>query len=257
MAGEHAGHRQRMRERFLESGLDGFADHEIIELILCYAIPQRNVNPLAHRLTERFGTLHGVLDAPVEELMKVEGVGLYAATLMQLFSQVSRSLEKSRCAQRAKLATYGDVRRHCHALLSGLRKEHFYVVCLDAQKQILRDVLISTGSISEVQAYPRVVVEAALRHNAHSVILCHNHPSGSAIPSQGDMDVTRKLFTLLEGIEVLLLDHVVVAEGDVISMIDCGLIVFGQDTKRMRVADSGTEIRIRHMLEQKEKIKRK
>lgn len=86
MAGEHAGHRQRMRERFLAGGLEGFADHEVLELMLFYAIPQRNVNPLAHRLLDRFGTLHAVLEAPVEELMKVEGVGQYAALLLSLFS---------------------------------------------------------------------------------------------------------------------------------------------------------------------------
>ena len=84
MAGEHAGHRQRMRERFLAGGLEGFADHEVLELMLFYAIPQRNVNPLAHRLLDRFGTLHAVLEAPVEELMKVEGVGQYAALLLSL-----------------------------------------------------------------------------------------------------------------------------------------------------------------------------
>ena len=84
MAGEHAGHRQRMRERFLAGGLEGFADHEVLELMLFYAIPQRNVNPLAHRLLDRFGTLHAVLEAPVEELMKVEGVGQYAALLSSL-----------------------------------------------------------------------------------------------------------------------------------------------------------------------------
>lgn len=96
MAGEHAGHRQRMRERFRAGGLEGFADHEVLELMLFYAIPQRNVNPLAHRLLDRFGTLHAVLEAPVEELMKVEGVGQYAALLLSLFSHAARRLEMSR-----------------------------------------------------------------------------------------------------------------------------------------------------------------
>ena len=95
MAGEHAGHRQRMRERFRAGGLEGFADHEVLELMLFYAIPQRNVNPLAHRLLDRFGTLHAVLEAPVEELMKVEGVGQYAALLLSLFSHAARRLEMS------------------------------------------------------------------------------------------------------------------------------------------------------------------
>ena len=160
MAGEHAGHRQRMRERFLTGGLEGFADHEVLELMLFYAIPQRNVNPLAHRLLDRFGTLHAVLEAPVEELMKVEGVGQYAALLLSLFSHAARRLEMSRENTGKLICNRGMAEKHAVRLLQGLRTEHFYAVCLDGRMQLIADELIARGSIDEVQAYPRVVAEA-------------------------------------------------------------------------------------------------
>ena len=179
MAGAHDGHRSRMRERFRREGLNGFADHEALELMLFYAIPQRNVNPLAHALLERFGSFHGVLEASEEELCRVEGVGEYAAVLLHLFAAVGRRVEESRAGQREKLRNRMEAQEHCRRLLAGRRQEAFYVVCLDGQLQVLADVQIATGSLSEVAAYPRLVAEAVLRHNAHSVVLCHNHPGGS------------------------------------------------------------------------------
>ena len=251
MPADHTGHRARMRERFRASGLDGFAPHEVLELILFYAIPQRNVNPLAHRLLDTFGSLHGVLDAPVEELQKVEGVGEYAATLLSLFSQTARRIQQSRQSQLTPVTNRGQAEAHCLALLSSLRQERFYAVCLNGQMQCLGDALIATGSISEVPAYPRLVAEAALRYNAHSVVLCHNHPGGSLVPSRQDMEITRRLAQVLEGIEVRLADHIIVAGGQALSMVAYGLIQqqavpTGVST---RVADSSGETLIRARLQ--------
>lgn len=253
MTSEHSGHRQRMRERFIAQGLDGFAPHEVLELILFYAIPQRNVNPLAHALIERFGSLHAVLEAEPDTLMKVEGVGEYAATLLSLFAQTARRMEVSRAGERETVGNRDAAERHCIRLLNGLRQECFYVVCLNGQMQVLADALIARGSLSEVPAYPRLVAEAALRHNAHSVVLCHNHPGGSVVPSHGDMETTRRLGELLHGIEVILADHIIVSDGRALSMMGCGLIE--QDTGggeiTTRVADSAGEVLIRARLEKK------
>lgn len=258
MAGEHAGHRQRMRERFVAQGLDGFAPHEVLELMLFYAIPQKNVNPLAHKLIDRFGSLHGVLDAPVEELMKVEGVGEYAATYLTLFQAVARRFESSRAGERECLRNRGMAEAHCRRLLKGLRLEHFYVVCLDAQMRVLADALIARGSLSEVQAYPRLVAEAVLRYNAYTVLLTHNHPGGSLIPSQQDMDHTRLLAEMLRNIEVPLADHIIVAGDRSLSMVGCGLIEQTKEEKNgeilTKVADSAGEVLIRARLEKKERL---
>ena len=251
MAGEHAGHRQRMRERFLTQGLAGFADHEVLELMLFYAIPQRNVNPLAHQLIDRFGSLHGVLDASVEELMQVDGVGQNAAALLSLFSHAARRLELSRETELEVMDNRLKAQNHCRKLLSGLKQEHLYAVCLNGQMQIIRDVLIATGTLSEVPAYPRLVVEAALRHNAHAVVLCHNHPGGSIIPSQQDVEMTRQLGMVLGGIGVILADHVIVAGGECLSMVRCGLMehLTTDTTVKTRVADPAGETLIRANLE--------
>ncbi|MDD3334571.1 MAG: DNA repair protein RadC [Eubacteriales bacterium] len=251
MAGEHEGHRARMRERFIKQGLDGFAAHEVLELLLFYAIPQRNVNPLAHTLLERFGSLHAVLDAPIEELRKTEGVGEYAATLLHLFSAVSTRLSQSRAGERVMLKNRRAAQEYCVRLLTGRKQEHLYAVCLNGQMQVIADALIARGSLSEVPAYPRVVADAVLRHNAHSVILCHNHPGGNAYPSQDDMDMTAKLAMLLKSIEVVLIDHMIVADGEAFSMSGQGLIrqEICENDILVKVASSAGELRIRSQLD--------
>jgi len=248
MAGEHAGHRQRMRERFAAQGLEGFAPHEILELILMYAIPQKNVNPIAHRLMEHFGSLHAVLEAEVAELVKVEGIGEYAASLLSLFAHVDRQLERSRSAQRKRLSSRRICKEHCLGLLAGLRQEHLYLVCLNAQMEVVQNALIARGTLNEVPAYPRMVAEAALRANAHAVVLCHNHPGGSTIPSQADLDMTASLGALLQSLDVLLADHVIVAGDEALSLVECGLMQHEDNSGFLEacVADPGGELLIRN-----------
>ena len=256
MAGEHAGHRQRMRERFCAQGLTGFAPHEVLELILFYAIPRQNVNPLAHRLIEHFGSLHGVLDAPVEELAKVEGVGQSAAALLSLFSKVSRELELSRETETEVVNNRIMAEEHCRRLLAGLKQEHLYAVCLNGQMQLISDVLIAKGTLSEVPAYPRLVVEAALRHNAHVVVLCHNHPGGQLAPSQADIESTYTLSHLLAGLGVILADHLIVCGNRVLSMSASGFydqIMPGQEIAQ--AASSAGQVRIAHQMSKKRKPK--
>ena len=259
MAGEHDGHRQRMRQRFQEQGLDGFAPHEVLELILFHAIPRANVNPLAHRLMDAFGSLHAVLEADVQDLMKVEGVGEKAAVLLSLFGHVDRQLEKSRSRERKKLRNREAAARHCLGLLAGLREEHLYLVCLNAQMEVVQNALIARGTLNEVPAYPRMVAEAALRANAHAVVLCHNHPGGSVVPSQADLEMTASLGQLLQSLDVMLADHVIVAGEDALSLVECGLLqheaVGGNVLSR--VADPGGELlsrdRVRAALKKKGK----
>lgn len=259
MSGEHKGHRQRLRERFLAGGLTGFAPHEVLELLLCYAIPQRNVNPLAHKLIEHFGSLSEVMRAEVGELMQVKGIGEYTAILIALVSAVMRMAELEPVGKHEAIRTRVEAMQHCLNLLKGRKKEHFYVVCLDGELRLIRDVLIGRGTISEVTAYPRLVAEAVLRTNAQMVILCHNHPGGTLVPSQRDMDATRSLGMMLEGMGVSVADHVLVADDRVLSMVDSGLInrIQVNDTVCARVADPSGERRIRRSLEQQEEEKGK
>ena len=214
----HEGHRHRMRERFMKDGLDGFAPHEALELLLFFAIPQKNVNPLAHRLLDAFGSFHGVMEASPEQLMRVEGIGENAAALISLMVPLGRYYHQSAAMDKPRLTNRRQAEGYCRNLLTGLRDEHFYCVLLDAQSQVLGNALIAKGSISQVPAYPRRVVEAVLRLNAHSVVLCHNHPGGTMAPSQDDLNATSKIVEVLQGIDVNVLDHLIIGSQGVCSL---------------------------------------
>ena len=234
----HEGHRQRLRERFAQEGLDGFAAHEILELLLCYAIPQRNVNPLAHELLAHFGSLHGVFEATPEQLQEVGGIGPYASALLRLMIPLGRRIESSRMDQKPRLQNRREAQAYCVNLLSGLRHEHFYLLALDAKMQLLGAAAIGKGSLSEVPAYPRLAVEAAIQYNAHSVIFCHNHPGGSIEPSDADLQATFRLAEVLSGIDVLVLDHMIVAGNQAGSMVQMGYLNHGPQASPPLAADS-------------------
>jgi len=234
---EHEGHRQRMRQRYRRQGLEGFAQHEVLELLLFYAIPQKNVNPLAHTLIDHFGSLYGVLHATPDQLKQVEGIGEYAATFLSLFPAVQRSAEESRNDNREKLASRRAAVNYCMRLLEGEKRELFYAVCLNGQMETLACVQIARGSLSDVPAYPRVVMDAVLTHNAHGVLLCHNHPGGTVTPSQADLDATETLSRLFREIEVVLVDHIIVGEGQAMSMVRNGFI-------RQQVTQTGVEAHV-------------
>ena len=163
----HEGHRHRLRERFRLEGLECFAPHEVLELLLFYARARGDVNPLAHTLLTTFGSLKGVLEAPVEQLRTVEGVGEETATLLSMMVPLFRRYEVCLCEEKKRLMYFSDVHEYCRALLNGLRKERFYVISISAQMRLLGQRIVAEGSLSEVPAYPRLVVETALTHNAY------------------------------------------------------------------------------------------
>lgn len=216
---EHKGHRQRMRERYAKNGLEGFAPHEVLELLLYYAIPQKDVNPIAHELLNRFETLRGVLRAEKWQLQQVKGVGENTAIFLTMLSKAWQYAQRQDGKEPVRLTTRALAEEYCINLLNGEVREAFYLICLTAQMRVEHCVLIARGSLREVPAYPRMVAEAVLANNAHSVLLCHNHPGGSLVPSPEDIEATRELSTLLRGLEVALIDHVIVAEGRTFSMV--------------------------------------
>ena len=207
----HDGHRQRMRERFRMDGLEGFAPHEVLELLLFYGRARGDVNPLAHELLDTFGSLKGVLEARPEQLLRVNGIGEETATLISLMLPMFRRYELCLCEERKVILNRKDAEEYCAALLAGFRTEHFYVICLSTDNHVLGQRLIAEGSLTEVAAYPRLVAETALNYNAHSILLCHNHPSGTCRPSADDIGTTRRLQQMLMSLDMVLLDHIVVA----------------------------------------------
>jgi len=244
----HEGHRKRMRERYRKEGLDGFADHEVLELLLFYGRARGDVNPLAHTLMDTFGSLKGVLEAKPDQLMAVHGLGEETATLISLMLPMFRRYNACLCRERRRFATRTEVKQFCKALLSGWRAERLYVIGLDADHQLLGQRLIAEGTTGGVQMQPRLVVEAALNLNARAVILCHNHPGGTPWPSVQDLNATAHINLLLGNLEIELLDHVIVAGDTAYSMDENNELRRGLElvaNTRSQAADSGGQVSAR------------
>lgn len=219
---EHSGHRRRMRERFLSHGLDNFDDHNVLELLLFYALPRQDTNRLAHRLMEHFGSLDAVLDATVEELTAVEGVGPGAAVLLKLVPDVGRRYQIRKNEPGRILSDTEAVGRYLVPRFLGQRDEVALLVCLDAKLKVLCCREVGRGDVSSARLNLRRVVETALGQNAAAVILAHNHVSGIALPSQEDLSTTTQVYQLLRQVNVILQDHIIVAGDDFISLKDDG-----------------------------------
>lgn len=220
----HNGHRARKREQFNKHGLDAFADHEVLELLLFYAIPRIDVNPIAHRLMERFGSLDGVLSAPLEELMRVEGVGESAATLIRLIFPLCRRVRTAATASPVILDTTERVGAYFLDVFFGEKTEKLYEACLDAKGKLLSLHGLSEGGVDRTTLNMRRVVENALSSNASAVVLAHNHPSGIALPSEEDTLATMQIDAALRAVGVRLVDHVITADEDFVSLRQSGVL---------------------------------
>ena len=222
--GIHDGHREKMRQRFLKSGLVSFADHEALELLLYYAIPRRDTNPIAHALMERYGSLSAVLTAPVEDLKKVEGVGESAAILLKLAPLLYRKAKLSDAEQETVLSSVDRVGAYLLERFAGEKNEMVYQLCLDRKGKLLACKRLGEGGVASADLDIRRLVENALLTGASSVVLAHNHPSGVALPSRDDYAATDRAKTALAVVGVVLTDHIIVADGDFVSMSDSGYL---------------------------------
>jgi len=221
----HAGHRKRLRMRFLKEGLDGFEDHQVLELLLFQTIPRLDTNPLAHRLMQRFGSLSAVLEADPKDLASVEGIGENAAIFLSMIPHITRRYLHDRVNHSRKpLNNSESAAEYLVPLMAGRSEEVFYVICLDSQLRVLYPALISEGTVKDALVHPRHVAEAAVRHKAASVILAHNHPAGSAKPSTHDHKLTRNLVQALGGINVQVVDHIIVAGEQIYSFSREGML---------------------------------
>jgi len=218
----HNGHRERLKKRFLEEGLDHFTDIQVLELLLFYAIPRSDTNPIAHRLLAHFGSLAHVLEADVEELKKVSGIKDHAATLLALVIDLCRYYQVNCARQMEVLTTLEDCGKYLVPCFFGRTRETVFLLCLDAKCKVLCCREIGEGTVNTAAISVRKVVETALEANATTVVLAHNHPSGIAVPSHEDIQTTRRIAAALHAVEIHLADHIVVAEGDYVSMVQSG-----------------------------------
>ncbi|MBS6366125.1 MAG: DNA repair protein RadC [Clostridiales bacterium] len=218
----HTGHRARLKAQFLQAGLDAFTDIQVLELLLFYANPRQDTNPIAHRLLNQFGTLSAVLDAPVELLESVKGVGENAALLLHLIPCVCRRYLIDRASYEQILDSTEKAGAFLVPYFFGARDEMVYLLCLDAKCKVLDCRMLSVGGVNTAAVSVRKIVEAALACNATSVVLAHNHTSGIALPSKEDEATTRQIRTALDAVGILLVDHIIVADDDFVSMADSG-----------------------------------
>lgn len=227
MAGEHSGHRKRLDEKAKLLGFDVLEEHEQLEKLLFGVIPQGNTNPVAHRLLDHCGSLYGVLSAVPEELEKIPGVGHRTAQflhdLLPLLGCVERCMLRENEKQHPCLGTVEDRGSFAKSLFYGKLTECCYVVSLNKKKQAYRFDKISEGGAGETPIYVKEVVKLALRTNADSVMLVHNHPSGVLSPSRSDVEATQALSASLNIVGLSLLDHVIVACGEYISLKEIGI----------------------------------
>ena len=225
----HDGHRQRLMERFHNEGLDHFEPVQVLELLLFYSIPRRDTNEIAHALLNRFGSVSKVMDASVEELMQVPGVGKNTATLLHLVKQAGRYYQVDSARKGAVMNDTEDCGKYLLPYFIGRQKETVFLLCLNANCNVISCREVGEGEINSAVISPRRVVEIALAEKASTVVLAHNHPSGVALPSHEDVVVTKRLAAALAAVDVTLFDHLIVADDDFVSLVQSGLYVAGNN----------------------------
>lgn len=223
---QHEGHRQRLRERFLKSGFAGFAEHEIVELLLTLCIPRRDVKPAAKTLLCHFGSLRAVLDAPIADLQQVPGIGEVAPVALRIIRETANLYLQQQAEQATVLASTDSLTTFWRSRLGGLRNEVFEVAYLDSACKLIRNGVetLEEGTVDRAAVYPRRVIEAALRRGAAALVCAHNHPNGDVRPSDQDKVLTRALVLAANTVQLKLLDHLIVSPDAVFSFRKEGLM---------------------------------
>ncbi|MCG8501462.1 MAG: DNA repair protein RadC [Firmicutes bacterium] len=215
----HKGHRQRVKARYLAEGLDAFEDHQVLEMLLFYSIPMRDTNELAHKMIKEFGSLAGLFEADPKDICNRCGISENTAILVSLIPSLARRYFKGKWGNKPVLSSASKAGEYAVSLFTGRTYEVFYLICLDAQNRVNHAALVHEGTINEAPVYPRLIVENALRHQANSVILAHNHPGGSLKPSDADIKVTKNIKSALEAISIKVYDHIIVAGDQYVSLL--------------------------------------
>jgi len=219
----HAGHRERLKNRYLQEGLDSFDEVNVLELLLCFCIPKQDTNPIAHRLLEEFGSIKNVFDANCEDLQRVKGMGKHSSLFISLMKDVSRYYAV-KCAQAKKvLSTLNDCGNYLKEFFVGRNCENVFLLSLDARSAVINCRKVSEGDLNSANISIRKVIEIALQDNATSMILAHNHPGGVAMPSSEDLMATIRVAKALSMVDVNLIDHIIISGEDFISLVQSGM----------------------------------
>ncbi|MEM9433556.1 MAG: DNA repair protein RadC [Pseudomonadota bacterium] len=223
-ADHRAGHRQRLRDRFLSGGADAVPDYELLELILFRSIPRKEVKPIAKRLLARFGDFNQVIAAPYAQLCTIEGIGHAAAQDLKIVEAAAHRMAQSKIIRREVLSSWEALLDYCKTRMSNLQQEQFRVLYLDRKNTLIADEAQASGTVDHVPVYPREVIKRALELNASALILVHNHPSGDPSPSEADIYMTDMIATGASALGLTIHDHLIIGKSDVYSFKSSGLI---------------------------------
>ncbi len=211
-APHYHGHRQRLRQRFLDAGSEAVSDYELLELILFRAIPQRDLKPLAKALLTKFGSFSEVISAPVERLKEVNGLGDAAITELKIVQAAASRFARGQVMQRPVLASWSNVLDYCRTAMAFADREEFRVLFLDKRNRLIADEQHQTGTVDHTPVYPREVVKRALELSATAIILVHNHPSGDPTPSRADVQMTQAIIEVAKPLGIAVHDHIIVGK---------------------------------------------
>ncbi|OGO02078.1 MAG: hypothetical protein A2Y90_00715 [Chloroflexi bacterium RBG_13_52_12] len=218
------GHRKRLRERLLKSGISGFHDYEVVELLLSLGTPRRDCKQAAKEAIKKFQTLRGVLEATPEELQQISGIGEHSAFGIKLVQEVAREFLKAKMLEKPFYRSSQEVFDYLYHAMRGLKKEVFKVLYLTSQNQIIDTVDLSEGTVNSSSVSPREVIEGAIKNNAAALIFVHNHPSGVTDPSANDKSLTRELVYAGRIVQIKVLDHIIIGDNRYYSFAGEGLI---------------------------------
>jgi DNA repair protein RadC len=220
----HAGHRERLRERFLKGGADAMPDYEMLELVLFAAVPRRDTKPLAKALIARFGSFAEVIAAKRERLMEIPGAGEAVVNQLKIVEAAAQRLARGKVIGRPALSSWSALLDYCMAAMARNQTEEFRVLFLDRKNVLVADEVQSRGTVDHTPVYPREIVKRALEHGASAIILVHNHPSGDPTPSRADIDLTREIAAAAKALKIAVHDHLVIGRGGHASFKSLGLL---------------------------------
>ena len=220
----YQGHRARLKEKFIHSGIAAFHDYEVVEILLAYAVPRKDTKALAKDLLKTFGGIKGLLDADISALTGISGIGPHAAVLIRLIKELSALYLKEKAKEKTQISCTTELLDYCKTALGGLKDEQFCVIYLDAQNQLIEMETLQEGIVNQAIVYPRQVLENALRRKASAMILVHNHPSGHVKPSDADIRLTKAIREAARMLEILVHDHVIIGENRFFSFREEGIM---------------------------------
>jgi len=217
-------HRKRLRQKFLTAGMGAFHEYEVVEFLLTFAIPRKNVKPQAKELLREFGSLKGIVDAEIGDLERIKGVGKESAIVIKFIRELATLYLKQKAKEKPQIACTSELLDFCKTAMGGKKDEEFCVIYLDAQNQIIEFETVQKGIANQAVVYPRQVLERALRMKASALILAHNHPSGHVRPSDADIRLTKTIQETAKALDILIHDHIIIGENRFFSFREEGLM---------------------------------